>query len=138
MKRTLLLLVFALALFAVACRPGRPIGAFAYDVPTAAAHKPITLQQMQDAILKACVTHNWQAREIQPNLIEASIVVRGKHHVTVSIPYTATHYSIKYKSSVNMEYKTKKDGTTVIHPNYNNWVANLDQSIRQNIAAYEF
>jgi hypothetical protein len=33
-----------------------------------------------------------------------------------------------------MNYKVKSDGTFSIHPNYNNWVSNLDQAIRANIA----
>ena len=138
MKKYLLLMVLVLALAAIGCRSGRSVGNFAYDFPTAGAHKNITENQMHDAIVKACADHSWRVSEPSPNTIEATIVVRNKHTVVVSIPYTATHYNINYKSSINMEYKTKSDGSSSIHPNYNNWVSRLDKAIRQNVASSEY
>ena len=138
MKKYLLLLVLVLTLAAIGCRAGRPVGSFTYDFPTVRAHNNITENQMHDAIVKACADNNWRVSEPAPNTIEATIVVRNKHTVVVSIPYTATHYSINYKASTNMEYKAKSDGSAVIHPNYNKWVGILDQNIRRNVASSEY
>ena len=135
MKKYLLLMVLVLALAAIGCRSGRPVGTFAYDFPSAEASKNISEKKMHDAIVKACADTGWRVSEPSPNTIEATIVVRNKHTVVVSIPYTATHYSINYKASTNMEYKAKSDGSAVIHPNYNNWVSRLDKAIRQNVAS---
>jgi hypothetical protein len=47
----------------------------------------------------------------------------------VEIPYSASKYSIVYKSSENLD---EADGK--IHRNYNGWVQNLDRAIRTEIA----
>ena len=138
MKKYLLLMVLVLALAAIGCRSGRPVGNFAYDFPTAGAHKNITENQMHDAIVKACADKGWNVSEPAPKTVEASIMVRNKHTVVVTIPYTATHYSINYKASTNMEYKAKSDGNASIHPNYNKWVGILDKAIRQNVVSSEY
>ena len=138
MKKYLLLMVLVLALGAIGCRFGQPVGTFAYDFPAAEARKNISDKQMHDAIVKACADTGWRATDVAPNTVEATIMVRNKHTVVVSIPYTATHYNINYKSSINMEYKTKSDGSSSIHPNYNKWVGILDKSIRQNVVSSEY
>ena len=138
MKKYLLLMVLVLALAAIGCRVGQPVGTYAYDFPAAEARKNISEKQMHDAIVKACADTGWRASDAAPNTVEATIMVRNKHTVVVSIPYTATHYSINYEASTNMEYKAKSDGSASIHPNYNNWVSRLDKAIRQNVASSEY
>jgi hypothetical protein len=51
------------------------------------------------------------------------------HTAMVDIPFTASTYSIVYKSSVNLD----QQGAT-IHQNYNGWVQNLDQAIRRQLS----
>ena len=138
MKKYLLLMVLVLALAAIGCRVGQPVGTYAYDFPAAEARKNISEKKMHDSIVKGCADAGWRVSESAPNTIEATIMVRNKHTVVVSIPYTATHYSINYKASTNMEYKAKSDGSASIHPNYNNWVSRLDKAIRQNVASSEY
>ena len=134
MKKYLLLVVLAMAIAAIGCRFGQPVGTFAYDYPSAEASKNVSEKKMHDIIIKSCTDNNWRVSEPAQNTIEATLMVRNKHTVVVSIPYTATHYSINYKASTDMEYKKKSDGTAVIHPNYNKWVGILDRDIRKNIA----
>lgn len=138
MKKYLLLTVLVMTLAAIGCRFGQPVGTFAYDFPSAEASKNISEKKMHDVILKACTDNNWRVSEQSPNVIEATLMVRNKHTVVVSIPYTATHYSINYKASTSMEYKAKKDGSATIHPNYNKWVGILDKAIRKNVASSEY
>ncbi len=127
-----LLSVAFLTIFALcACRTGQQIGAFAYDVPLNTSSS-MTQKKMHDAIAKACYERGWRIMEPSSGLIEATIVVRGKHTVVVDIPYTSTHYDITYKSSVNMEYTTK-NGSARIHPHYNKWVSLLHQDIQKNL-----
>ena len=48
----------------------------------------------------------------------------------MSIPYTATSYSINYENSLNLKAADGK-----IHKNYNRWVNNLDHDIQLNLSA---
>ncbi|MCL1985623.1 MAG: hypothetical protein FWG59_04165 [Betaproteobacteria bacterium] len=132
--RFLLTLLIALLMLSVGCRKTSNVATPSGGSGAAMAQEHFTLQDMRDAILKGCADKNWRAVETDANTIEATNIVRNKHTVVVSIPYTAKSYSINYKSSSNMGYKAKSDGTFSIHPNYNNWVNNLDKAIRANIA----
>lgn len=52
------------------------------------------------------------------------------HMAQVDIRYTTTSYSITYRDSKDLNY----DGSN-IHRNYNNWIRNLDQAIKQQLAS---
>lgn len=132
MKKILFLLV-VLCLGLVACRPGHSIDTINASTGTMSQTK-LSNDMVRKAIFDACQRRGWHAAEISPGLIEARLVVRGKHTVVVSIPYTAENYTIKYKSSNNMEHKTKSDGTQSIHPNYNKWVNILNNEISISLA----
>ena len=132
--RFLLLLLIALLAVAAGCRRTSNVATPSGGAAAATAQASFSAQDMREAILKGCADKNWRAVETDANTIEATNTVRGKHTVVVSIPYTAASYSINYKSSSNMGYKAKSDGSFSIHPNYNNWVGNLDKAIRAHIA----
>jgi uncharacterized caspase-like protein len=82
---------------------------------------------VRDAILVAGDKLKWVMTEPAKGEILGSYTVGG-HMVQVSIPYTATQYSILYSSSDRMNYK---DG--VIHPKYNVWVAALNREIQSQL-----
>lgn len=130
MKQLLLLLVVLSLGFAVGCRPGHGIETVSGHTGTT-AQTQLSADAVQKAILAACSQRGWHATNVSPGLIEARIVVRGKHTVVVDIPYTAEKYSIKYKSSSNMEYQADKGK---IHPNYNKWVNLLNNDINIQLA----
>ena len=132
--RFLLLVLIALLAFSAGCRRTSNVATPSGGAGAAMAQDSFTAQDMRAAILKGCADKNWRAVEVDAHTIEATNLVRGKHTVVVSIPYTAQAYAINYKSSSNMGYKAKSDGTFSIHPNYNKWVNNLEQAIRMNIA----
>lgn len=46
------------------------------------------------------------------------------HTAVVEIPYSSTSYSIKHRSSVNLD-----EGGGNIHKNYNGWIQNLNKGI---------
>ncbi|MDR1857119.1 MAG: hypothetical protein LBR22_08200 [Desulfovibrio sp.] len=136
MKRIVPLLV-ALSLFLVVgtgCRKARPIEPVTSSTTLSPTDKAYSAETVRKCIISACIGRGWTALEINPGLIEAKLVVRGKHIVIVNIPYTADSFSIKYKSSSNMEHKTLRDGTEAIHPNYNKWVRTLEIDIQKAIA----
>jgi hypothetical protein len=97
-------------------------------VSTASGNVP-TLAQVKQSIVQAGAAQNWQVAEADPGKLSATLIVRGKHHMTVDIAYSTTHYSLRYKSSVNLNYAVIED-TPVIHPNYNKWVQNFSNAIR--------
>lgn len=86
-------------------------------------------QRVQQAIVAAGMQRNWNVRPLGDGEMEASLLVRGKHTVVVGIRYTASQFSLVYKSSVNMNFETR-DGQPLIHPNYNKWVNDLKQGIQ--------
>lgn len=130
-KHTIPLLVFILlfASLAMGCRKGNPI-----YTPSSSFASPSATAQLADVkklIMTACVESGWTPMDMGGDVVEARIVVRGKHTVEVTIPYTRNSYKIVYKNSINMEYSAAK-GT--IHPNYNKWVNTLSANISKRLS----
>ena len=75
-------------------------------------------------------------RKIEPtsdgNLL-ATVVVRNKHTVRVAISNTATDFTVKYHSSIDMKETKTPEGLT-IHPFYNRWVGDLVKAIKDGLA----
>ncbi|WP_039057317.1 hypothetical protein [Enterobacter sp. Bisph1] len=88
-----------------------------------------TAEQVKTAILKAGQKREWIMSEAGPGVIKGRLQSRD-HSVEVSIPYSATSYSIKYESSMNL-----KSSEGRIHKSYNRWVHNLDNDIQLNLSA---
>lgn len=117
------------------------------DVPVlTTSGKPLTDSQVRDAIIFAAQNRGWQvAQSPSLSVLSASLNVRGKHTVVVTIPYSIEKFSIKYANSSNMKY-TIQDGTAtagnpyvappsgaairLIHPRYNDWVQDLLRNIQ--------
>lgn len=89
-----------------------------------------SLDEIAKAIYSGCIAKKWIPKRIGPNDIQASIMVRGKHSITVSIPFSEESFSILFFSAENMDYKERSQK---IHPNYNRWTSLLIQSILQEI-----
>jgi len=53
-----------------------------------------------------------------------------KHVAVVEIPYSSKSYTIRYRSSENLD---EKDG--VIHKNYNGWIQNLTRGINAQLSS---
>lgn len=88
-----------------------------------------TAEQVKTAILKAGQKRDWIMTEAGPGMIKGRLQARD-HSVQVSIPYSATSYSINYENSMNLKAADGK-----IHKNYNRWVNNLDHDIQLNLSA---
>ncbi len=112
---------------ALAARGGAPIQNY-QDLPVASGSgKPLTAEQVKNAIISGGARARWSA-SIQPgNVIRLTYSPRS-HSAVVDVAYTAKAYSIRYANSVNLGY-SPDGGTGTIHPNYNKWVANLRQAI---------
>ena len=100
------------------------------DVDKSPVPPGATEEQVQKAIMSAGNSLGWQMKVKEPGLIFGSLAVRN-HLAEVDIPYSSKSYSIRYKSSSNLDYNPT-DRT--IHKNYNSWIQNLDTAIRSRMA----
>ena len=116
------LLVFALSVAVVACATV-PIMNVDNAAVTNASGKALTHEQVRSAIIRAGGGLGWQMKDEGPNKLVGTLVLRT-HTAVVDIPYSATSFSIKYRSSINLD---EADGK--IHKNYNGWIQNLQKGI---------
>lgn len=97
----------------------------------------LSLENVKIAIHLGLQDKGWSVEKWTDGGLTAKIVVRGKHTVFVTIPYSTEHFSLYYKDSDNMLYKEKEDGTKVIHRNYNRWAKQLVNAIRNRLITFE-
>ena len=123
-KRGLLLMV---AVVLAGCAPLAPI----QNVKDASvmATKPLTADQVKGAIVRAGTGLGWAMRDAGPGKLNGTLILRT-HTAEVEIPYSATTYSITYKSSTNLQ-----EAGGNIHRNYNGWITNLTRGINAQLAA---
>ena len=89
----------------------------------ATSGKPLTKEQVRAAIIRAGGGLGWQMKDETPDMMVGTLVLRS-HTAVVEIPYSATSFSIKYRSSINLD---QSGGN--IHKNYNGWIQNLHKGI---------
>ncbi|WP_018142019.1 hypothetical protein [Thioalkalivibrio sp. ALJ7] len=125
-----LLVILMVALVALAgCRGTVPVQNISDTSVTDVDGERPSAEQMERAIRTAGASLGWRMEETQDGLLEGRLSLRD-HVAVVEIPYAAGEYSIRYKDSSNLDYA---DGN--IHPNYNNWIQNLDNQIRAQLSA---
>ena len=90
----------------------------------------LSIDQVEKAIKKACVTKGWRATIKSPGHITATLNVRS-HVAIVDIDYNPQSFSITYKDSTNLKY----DGEN-IHRSYNNWIVYLERAIISQLLMY--
>jgi hypothetical protein len=120
-KIVLLIIVFA-SLALVGCRGTEPIenvSDASYGLVSYSAGEPLTLEDYEQAIVRAGSKRNWVFERVGPGHLLATNVVRGKHTAVVDITFDTESFSIDYKDSRNLKYDSS---TQEIHPNYNAWV----------------
>lgn len=83
---------------------------------------------VKHAILVAATGRGWKAVQQTASSIRLQYDKGSKHQVVIDVRYDAKSYGIKYVDSINMNYG-EREGTRVIHPNYNRWVDYLIKSI---------
>ncbi len=134
MKKLKLVLLFAALgtiLMLTACRTA-PV----YNIHNAAIPNmektPLTMNDIEGAIVRAGSGLGWNMRTIKPGFIEATLNIRA-HQAVVDITYDQSDYNINYKSSMNLKYNGTK-----IHSNYNGWVQNLSSAINAQISSAQY
>ncbi|WP_024850525.1 hypothetical protein [Hydrogenovibrio kuenenii] len=87
--------------------------------------------QVAKAIQIAGTSLGWVISKEEDGKMMGVLNLRS-HQAVVSIPYSATGYSILYSSSIDLKYNAE-DRT--IHSNYNGWVLNLNRAIQANLVS---
>ncbi|MDQ7987747.1 hypothetical protein QYS36_22630 [Pseudomonas sp. G34] len=116
--------LLAVLLLGITACTSKPVLNISSSVPPTAAKSQ---DDMRRAILTALQRRQWTVERADQGQILASIT-RRSHEAQITIPYTASSYSIRYRDSHNLGYRDGK-----IHRNYNKWVRNLDRSIQQEL-----
>ncbi|MES2481172.1 MAG: hypothetical protein V4609_04165 [Pseudomonadota bacterium] len=99
------------------------------DAPVATASGTVPAkEQVRGAIVRAGSGLGWQMRDEGPDMLVGTLMLRT-HVAVVEIPYSSKAYSIRLRSSTNLD---EKDGT--IHKNYNGWVQNLTRGINAQLS----
>ncbi len=131
MKCIKLFLIVLMITLALGCTKLKQQPLVTPETNVEAMYSGLSANDVQNAIIVACTTRGWKVDKKTKSQIDASILVRGKHYVFVSIPYSSKQVTIKYKDSSNMFY----EGGVMpkIHHNYNKWVTNLMQTINLNL-----
>ncbi|WP_019559007.1 hypothetical protein [Thioalkalivibrio sp. ALE12] len=127
--KTLLVIIFAALIALAGCRGTVPVQDISDTTVTNVDGDRPSAEQMERAIRTAGASLGWRMEEAEPGLLEGRLSLRD-HVAVVEIPFAAGEYSIRYKDSANLNYE---DGN--IHPNYNNWIQNLDNQIRAQISS---
>jgi len=94
--------------------------------------KPLQAEQVKQAIVQAGKAKGWTVSTLSDNRLLATINVRGKHTVSVEIPYSSNKYSLLYKDSTNLHHAVC-EGHAYIHPSYNKWVNTLQREIQSKL-----
>ncbi|HSN19896.1 MAG TPA: hypothetical protein VLS49_04420 [Usitatibacter sp.] len=95
---------------------------------TTTSGKHLSASQVRSAIITAGTSLGWVVKDQGPGRLVGTLHLRT-HAAVVEIPYSASKYSIVYRSSENLDAADGK-----IHRNYNVWVQNLDRTIRTELS----
>lgn len=125
MKKSLLALALLLPM-AVSAANYLPITAIEKHPFMVPAGLALTAADVRAAMIRGAVTHDWVIRDVAPGRMEAVLVEPGAGGWTITLEfvYTATDYSILYKSSENL-----LDRKGNIHSSYSRWTRNLIKAI---------
>ena len=132
MRKVTVLLLLALLALLVGCQTPSATGTYNN------VYGGHSLKSVEKSILEALYDLEWSAKKIDHQNIEATLYVKksllskyNEHILTVLISYSPQEYSIRYKSSVNLEYDIE---TNTIDSRYDMWVDELNQRIQDRLA----
>lgn len=91
-----------------------------------------TLINVRAAIINGAQSSGWQIVGDDSNKLTLKYNKQGKHEVVVAAVYDTNGFELKYIDSTSMNF-SEKNGTKMIHPNYNRWVQSLIKGITSNL-----
>lgn len=126
------ILLIMLCVFLVACKSAPILN---IDNASFSSDSSLSMGKVTNGIVRAGSTLGWRMDKKHPGLIIGTLNIRT-HMAKVAIKYNTQSYSIRYKNSSNLDYKSSSsssDGNEKIHSNYNGWIQNLDNAIQQQV-----
>jgi hypothetical protein len=90
--------------------------------------KPATVGEIKRAFMAGGARRGWTATDAGPDAMILTIVVRT-HTLLMELTCEPGKYSLKYKDSVNLDFKDEA-GKRTIHRSYINWNTNLMNDAR--------
>ncbi len=124
-------LMFALALAAFAPAPALAAAdLIEWNNVTAVtgSGKPATAEEIKRAFTVGGARRGWTATDAGPDKTILTLVVRT-HTLVMELTYEPGKYSLKYKDSINLDFKDEA-GRRTIHRSYINWNTNLMNDAR--------
>lgn len=104
-----------------------------YNPPRIAFFQTDTVT-VERAIMEAMNKAGWAPSREAPGVLLGTLHLRA-HTAVVRIEYTSDSYRITHVRSDNLNYARRRDGSEIIHPNYNAWVQNLVKEISARLLA---
>lgn len=98
------------------------------DVPVTST-RPLTAEEVGARIDRAARIQAWTTEQIAPGHLIAT-KRKGGHAGTVTISYDASSFSIQLRNATNLKHSGDK-----IHKLYNEWVQELEETIRMEISS---
>ncbi len=127
MKRTSLLLLFAVILFTKALQADAILN---IDQPIRSLK--VSSEQMQNAIINAAKEQQWSVTVESEGQLSA-VYTKSDYMAKIAIKYAPTFYTINYADSKRMRYDGKS-----IHPTYNKLIKALQANIIRNLKSGDF
>jgi hypothetical protein len=90
--------------------------------------KPATAEEIKRAFMVGGARRGWTFTDAGPDKMIATVVVRT-HTLVMELTYEPGKYSLKYKDSIDLEFKDDA-GKRTIHRAYVNWNTNLMNDVR--------
>ena len=128
LKRTFFLFLCLLAFSTVVSAAGVPLS----DPMPLAVPAGMSEAAVVQAIKRGLAGRDWQVLAEQPGRIDADINVRNKHNARIRIDYNERDITIRYLSSINLDY-SMHTGVPTIHRNYARWINFLQDDIARNL-----
>jgi hypothetical protein len=133
MKRAIRNWAWILALAIAALAPGMAAAAvnvidWNNVVANTGSGKPATAEEIRRAFMVGGARRGWTFADAGPGKMTLTVVVRT-HTLVMDLAYEDGKYSLKYKDSIDLDYR-EQDGKRTIHRNYVNWNNNLMNDAR--------
>jgi hypothetical protein len=93
--------------------------------------KPATAEEIKRAFTVGGARRGWTFTDAGPDKMILKLDVRT-HTLMMELTYETGKYSLKYKESINLDYKDEA-GKRTIHRSYVNWNTNLMNDARSEL-----
>ena len=132
--------IFAFVVFFLPCsayaRPSESLINYPSIPVAVSSGKALTADQVCKIVREAAEEKKWLVGAQPDGKLLASLSWNSsKHTIVIEIGCSDAGYSIVYKDSINMKFSSQ-DGQMTIHPHYNKFVKELNDSVRVRLMTF--